>query len=53
MTGTGNLHMHALLNKDDELNAFLENELYSIDGVLKVTSRIILTRFKARTGRKL
>ncbi len=53
MTGTGSLHMHALLNKDDELNDFLEKELYSIDGILKVTSRIILTRFKARTGRKL
>src|SRR6056297_621417 len=53
MTGTGNLHMHALLNKDSELNDFLEKELYSIDGVLKVTSRIIFTRFKARTGRKL
>jgi DNA-binding Lrp family transcriptional regulator len=53
MTGTGNLHMHAMLNKDIELNEFLETELYCIDGVVKVTSRIILTRFKARMGAKL
>ena len=53
MSGKGNLHMHAVLNADDELNKFLENELYAIDGVLEVTSRIILTRFKARMGVKL
>jgi len=53
MTGTGNLHMHALLNKDEELNDFLEKDLYSIDGIIKVRSSIILTRFKSRTGAKL
>ena len=53
MSGTGNLHMHALLNEEDELNDFLEHMLYPIDGVIEVTSRIILTRFKARVGAKL
>lgn len=53
MSGKGNLHMHAVLNAEDGLNEFLENELYAIDGVISVTSRIILTRFKARMGVKL
>lgn len=53
MTGNGNLHVHAMLDIDEELNNFLNDEFYSIDGVIKVTSRIIITRFKARLGAKL
>lgn len=53
MSGAGNLHMHALLNEEDELNDFLEYRLYPIEGIIEVTSRIILTRFKARVGAKL
>lgn len=53
MTGAGNLHIHAMLELEDELNDFLHEELYSIDGVIKVTSRLIITRFKARLGAKL
>ena len=53
MSGTGKLHMHALLDENKELNEFLEKELYAIDGVVQVTTSIILTRFKARVGAKL
>lgn len=53
MTGPANLHMHAMLELDEELSDFLEKELYVIDGIEKVNSRLILSRFKARSGTKL
>ncbi|WP_461207671.1 Lrp/AsnC family transcriptional regulator [Clostridium sp. DL1XJH146] len=53
MTGTGNLHVHAMIGINEELNDFLYKKLYSMDGVIRVTSRLIVTRFKARLGARL
>ncbi|GAF67020.1 Lrp/AsnC family transcriptional regulator [Alkalihalobacillus trypoxylicola] len=53
MTGPSTLHMHVLVNDFEELENFINEELYSLEGITRVESHILLRRFKSRTGLKL
>ncbi|MFC2947336.1 Lrp/AsnC family transcriptional regulator [Virgibacillus sediminis] len=53
MTGPSTLHMHVLVEDFRMLEAFINNELYAVDGITRVESSVILKRFKSRTGYKL
>ena len=50
MTGASTLHMHSLLKDQDELEEFLINKIYSLKGISRVKSNIILKRYKSREG---
>lgn len=53
MTGPSTLHMHILVDDFTQLESFINNELYSLKGITRVESHILLRRFKSRTGLKL
>ncbi|NBJ71002.1 MULTISPECIES: Lrp/AsnC family transcriptional regulator [Bacillota] len=53
MTGPSTLHMHVLVEDFQKLEVFINKELYSVSGITRVESSIILKRFKSRTGFKL
>lgn len=47
MTGPTSLHVHAYLRDSRHLADFLHENIYSIPGVLKVTSYLLLNRYKS------
>ncbi|MDN3019576.1 Lrp/AsnC family transcriptional regulator [Paenibacillus sp. BSR1-1] len=53
MTGPSTLHMHVLVEDFVRLEKFINEELYSLEGITRVESHILLRRFKSRTGLKL
>ncbi|MBP1948317.1 Lrp/AsnC family transcriptional regulator [Virgibacillus litoralis] len=53
MTGPSTLHMHVLVEDFTMLENFINNELYSVEGITRVESHVILKRFKSRAGYKL
>lgn len=53
MTGPSTLHMHVLVEDFGKLENFINSELYSVQGITRVESSVILKRFKSRTGYKL
>lgn len=53
MTGPSTLHMHVLVEDFNKLEEFINEELYSVQGITRVESHVILKRFKSRTGYKL
>ncbi|MBM4764040.1 Lrp/AsnC family transcriptional regulator [Bacillus sp. B15-48] len=53
MTGPSTLHMHVLVEDFSALESFINEELYSLHGITRVESHILLRRFKSRTGLKL
>lgn len=53
MTGPSTLHTHVLVEDFTMLEAFINEELYSVEGITRVESSVILKRFKSRTGYKL
>ena len=53
MTGPSTLHMHVLVEDFISLEKFINNELYSLKGITRVESHILLRRFKSRSGLKL
>ncbi|KIY22433.1 MULTISPECIES: Lrp/AsnC family transcriptional regulator [Mesobacillus] len=53
MTGPSTLHMHVLVEDFIRLENFINEELYSLEGITRVESHILLRRFKSRTGLKL
>lgn len=53
MTGPSTLHMHVLVEDFKMLESFINDELYSVQGITRVESHVILKRFKSRTGYKL
>src|SRR5699024_2790796 len=53
MTGPSTLHMHVLIEDFNKLEVFINNQLYSVEGITRVDSHVILKRFKSRTGYKL
>lgn len=53
MTGPSTLHMHVLVEDFPRLEKFINEELYSLEGITRVESHILLRRFKSRTGLKL
>jgi|SRR5699024_4038181 len=53
MTGPSTLHMHVLVENFQKLEVFINNELYSVQGITRVESSVLLKRFKSRAGFKL
>jgi Lrp/AsnC family transcriptional regulator, leucine-responsive regulatory protein len=53
MTGPSTLHMHVLVEDFEKLEHFINEELYSLEGITRVESHILLRRFKSRNGLKL
>jgi Lrp/AsnC family transcriptional regulator, leucine-responsive regulatory protein len=53
MTGPSTLHMHVLMEDFAALENFINNELYSLEGITRVESHILLRRFKSRNGLKI
>ncbi|WP_112181924.1 MULTISPECIES: Lrp/AsnC family transcriptional regulator [Paraliobacillus] len=53
MTGPSTLHMHVLVSDFTQLESFINEELYALEGITRVESHILLRRFKSRTGLKL
>lgn len=53
MTGPSTLHMHVLVENFKKLEKFINDELYSVQGITRVESSILLKRFKSRLGYKL
>lgn len=53
MTGPSTLHMHVLVDDFEQLEHFINEELYALKGISRVESHILLRRFKSRTGLKL
>jgi Lrp/AsnC family leucine-responsive transcriptional regulator len=53
MTGPSTLHMHVLVDDFTDLEKFINEELYALDGITRVESHILLRRFKSRMGLKL
>ncbi|TDL31418.1 Lrp/AsnC family transcriptional regulator [Jeotgalibacillus sp. S-D1] len=53
MTGPSTLHMHVLVEDFTDLEQFINNELYALEGITRVESHILLRRFKSRNGLKL
>ncbi|MGC9372030.1 MAG: Lrp/AsnC family transcriptional regulator [Thermovirgaceae bacterium] len=50
MTGASRLHMHAVLSSTEELDHFVQNELYTLPGLVKVDMNIIISHLKTRKG---
>lgn len=50
MTGPSTLHVHAALESMESLEKFITERLYSVKGIKKVESQILLRRFKSRGG---
>ncbi|AQS55336.1 Lrp/AsnC family transcriptional regulator [Novibacillus thermophilus] len=53
MTGPSTLHMHVLVEDFGKLETFINEELYSVQGITRVESHVLLRRFKSRSGLKL
>lgn len=53
MTGPSTLHTHVLVEDFNMLETFINNELYSVQGITRVESSVLLKRFKSRTSYKL
>ncbi len=50
MTGPCTLHMHILVEDHNALDNFLKEHLYSMEGIARVESHILLKRFKREDG---
>lgn len=50
MTGSSNLHVHAVMNLNEDLDRFLREELYKLPGVVRIECNLILSRIKTRKG---
>lgn len=53
MTGPSTLHVHVLVEDFPDLERFINEKLYALNGITRVESHVLLRRFKSRTGLKL
>lgn len=53
MTGSSRLHVHGTLELNDDLEKFLQENLYPIEGIVKIDVNIIVSRFKTRKGMRV
>lgn len=53
MTGPSTLHMHVLVEDFNRLEKFINEQLYSVEGIGRVESHVILKRYKSRSGLNL
>lgn len=50
MTGSGRLHVHAVLELNQDLEQFMLEKLYALPGFEHVDSNLIISRIKTRKG---
>jgi|Go1ome_4_1110791.scaffolds.fasta_scaffold18667_1 Lrp/AsnC family leucine-responsive transcriptional regulator len=50
MTGPGKLHVHAVLEMNQDLEHFVLEKLYPLPGIEHISSDIIVSRIKTRKG---
>lgn len=53
MSGPSKLHMHGLFRSNLEMERFLQDKLYSMEGVTSVDCQILIKRYKSRMGIRL
>ncbi|MFC3885682.1 Lrp/AsnC family transcriptional regulator [Bacillus songklensis] len=53
MTGPSKLHMHGIFTDNQEMERFLTEKLYALEGVVSVDCQILIRRYKSRMGMKL
>lgn len=53
MTGPSKLHMHGIFKDNHEMERFLNEKLYAVDGVVSVDCQLLIKRYKSRMGMKL
>jgi len=53
MTGSSNLHVHAVFTSNDDLERFLSENLYRLKGIKGIDCDVILSRIKIRKGIRL
>lgn len=53
MTGSSKLHVHATLELNEDLERFLREDLYVIEGIVKIDCNVIVSRFKTRKGLRI
>jgi len=53
MTGSSSLHVHATLELNEDLERFLREQLYVIQGIVKIDCNVIVSRFKTRKGLRI
>ncbi|MFT8320107.1 MAG: Lrp/AsnC family transcriptional regulator [Bacillus sp. (in: firmicutes)] len=53
MTGPSKLHMHGIFRDNLEMEAFLTDKLYGIEGIVSVDCQLLIKRYKSRMGMKL
>ncbi|MGO4889610.1 Lrp/AsnC family transcriptional regulator [Anaerobacillus sp. MEB173] len=53
MTGPSKLHMHGIFKNDQEMERFLIENLYALEGIESVDCQMLIKRYKSRMGMKL
>ncbi|WP_019121826.1 Lrp/AsnC family transcriptional regulator [Brevibacillus massiliensis] len=53
MTGPSTLHMHGIFANTQEMEKFLMKTLYTMPGIVRVETQMLLKRYKSRMGMKL
>ena len=53
MTGPSTLHMHGIYPSNQEMEKFLLEKLYTMPGIVRVETQMLLKRYKSRMGMKL
>lgn len=48
-TGVTGLHVHAYIDNVDRLSQFLEEHIYSIDGVKSIQSHLLIRQYKTNS----
>ena len=50
MTGSSHLHVHAVLEMNQDLEHFILEKLYPLPGIERISSDVIVSRIKTRKG---
>lgn len=53
MTGSSKLHVHAVMELNEDLERFLKEELYTMPGIVNIQCNLIVSRIKTRKGIRL
>ncbi|WP_028986462.1 Lrp/AsnC family transcriptional regulator [Thermicanus aegyptius] len=53
MTGPSTLHMHGIFLNNQDMEKFLLERLYTMPGIIRVETQMLLKRYKSRMGLKL
>lgn len=53
MTGSSKLHVHAVMELNEDLERFLKDELYTMPGIVNIQCNLIISRIKTRKGIRL